>query len=92
MSRPIRRIRRPDVVTIRVATIRGVLTITGVCVIGHVHGCDHLLKVGCPLAPALACLRSHGFCLIANRTNVRVLRRYKKKHVRPVHPVRPRPC
>lgn len=80
MSRNIRRIRRPDVVTLRVATINDVLTITGSCVIGSAEPCLREIQAGRTLSSAHRYLIEHGFSLIATRTNVRLYRRYRHHH------------
>lgn len=90
MSRNFRRIRRPDVVTLRVATINGVLRITGSCVIGSAAPCLEEIQVGNRLSTARECLIRHGFVLITIRSNVRVFRRFHDR--KPHHRPRPRPC
>jgi hypothetical protein len=90
MSRPIRRIRKPDVVTLRVATIDGVLVITGSSVIGSAVPCVREIEPGRTLSTAHRCLVRCGFRLIATRTNVRLYRRPHHHHHH--HHRRSRPC
>jgi hypothetical protein len=91
MSRNFRRVHKPDVVTLRVATVDGVLRITGSCVVGSAAPCKEEIQVGKRLSDAHACLVSHGFTRITERTNVRVYRRYHGNPPRPLPP-RPKPC
>lgn len=77
MSRYIRRVRKPDVVTLRVATVNHVLVITGSSVIGSAQPCTREIQPGNTLSAAHRCLVNAGFRLIATRTNVRLYRRYR---------------